>query len=102
MRATAAPLVRSHLETAPPQSAPRVQPFAPRLGRRTVHRLRLHASLEAGVRRRLTLISAPPGAGKTIALLSWLENRPDRDRVAWLSLNERDDNPLAFWRRLAM
>jgi LuxR family maltose regulon positive regulatory protein len=57
--------------------------------------------LEAGVRGRLTLVSAPPGAGKTVALLTWLDTLPDRDRVAWLPLNESDDNPLAFWHRIA-
>lgn len=71
------------------------------MGRRTVHRLRVHALLEAGVRGRLTLISAPPGAGKTSALVSWLESLHARDRVAWLSLGELDDNPLIFWDRVA-
>jgi LuxR family transcriptional regulator, maltose regulon positive regulatory protein len=66
-----------------------------------VHRLRVHALIDAGVRGRLTLISAPPGAGKTSALVSWLESLHGHDRVAWLSLGELDDNPLVFWDRVA-
>jgi LuxR family maltose regulon positive regulatory protein len=50
---------------------------------------------------RLTLISAPPGAGKTSALVSWLESLHEQDRVAWLSLGELDDNPLVFWDKIA-
>jgi LuxR family maltose regulon positive regulatory protein len=61
----------------------------------------VHALLEAGLRGRLTLISAPPGAGKTSALLSWLESLHERDRVAWVTLGEHDDNPLVFWDRVA-
>jgi LuxR family maltose regulon positive regulatory protein len=73
----------------------------PRLGPQTVERPRVHALLDAGVERRLTLLSAPPGAGKTMALVSWLASRPDADRVAWVSLTEQDDNLPMFWRRVA-
>jgi LuxR family maltose regulon positive regulatory protein len=69
----------------------------PRTGRSTVPRPRIDALLEAGSAGRLTLLSAPPGAGKTIALLSWLA---DRDRVAWVSLTDRDDGAQAFWGRV--
>jgi LuxR family transcriptional regulator, maltose regulon positive regulatory protein len=72
-----------------------------RVGPQTLSRARVHRLLDAGVQHRLTLLSAPPGAGKTIALLSWLESRPDRDRIAWVSLGEQDDNLPMFWRRIA-
>jgi len=62
-----------------------------------VPRPRLHARLTAGVRGRLTLLSAPPGAGKTVVLLSWLAASRRRADVAWLSLTERHDDPEAFW-----
>jgi len=61
----------------------------------------VHALLEAGLMNRLTLLSAPPGAGKTVALLTWLDSRGDRDLTAWLPLSELDNNPLAFWHRIA-
>jgi LuxR family maltose regulon positive regulatory protein len=69
----------------------------PRLGKTTVARPRVDALLEAGSAGRLTLVSAPPGAGKTTALLSWLA---DRDRVAYVSLTDRDDSLQAFWNRV--
>src|SRR5436190_269149 len=100
MTRTAAPLVRSDPQASANGGSPS-RPLGPRLGRRTVHRLRVHALLEAGLRGRLTLISAPPGAGKTSALLSWLESLHERDRVAWITLGELDDNPLVFWDRVA-
>lgn len=53
--------------------------------------------------RRLTLLSAPAGAGKTALIAAWLSAiRPAgaltslRDRVAWLSLDEADNDPLRF------
>ncbi len=45
----------------------------------------------------LAIISAPAGFGKTTAVTEWLESLPDNDqRVAWLSLDERDDDPVTF------
>ncbi|MGD2207153.1 MAG: LuxR C-terminal-related transcriptional regulator [Anaerolineae bacterium] len=53
---------------------------------------RLNASLAAG--RKLTLVSAPAGFGKTTLLSDWLRqtNRP----VAWLSLDEGDNDQARF------
>jgi LuxR family maltose regulon positive regulatory protein len=45
---------------------------------------------------RLTLLSGPPGVGKTTLLSEWLTERPDR-RVAWLSVDSLDDDPIHFW-----
>ena len=72
--------------------------FAPPLRRQLVARPRLveqlDATLEAG--HRLTVVSAPPGFGKTTLLSDWLRRHdPSRTdvRVAWLSLDD-DDNDL--------
>jgi LuxR family maltose regulon positive regulatory protein len=54
-------------------------------------RERLLDRLDAGARGPLVLICAPPGAGKTILLASWLRTRRPPGPVAWLSLEE-DDN----------
>jgi LuxR family maltose regulon positive regulatory protein len=54
-------------------------------------RRRLLDRLERGAQGPLTLLSAPPGAGKTILLASWLQTRRQPGPVAWLSLDE-DDN----------
>jgi LuxR family maltose regulon positive regulatory protein len=47
---------------------------------------------------KLLLVSAPAGFGKTTLLAEWLAARPSEQRsVAWLSLDQRDNNPLLFW-----
>jgi LuxR family maltose regulon positive regulatory protein len=47
----------------------------------------------------LTLLSAPAGFGKTTLLAEWLAAAPAEGRsVAWLSLDERDNDPALFWR----
>ncbi len=60
---------------------------------------RLDASLDHAA---LTLVSAPPGFGKTTLLAEWLtstkNSRSDAPRVAWFSLDEGDNDPSRFWR----
>jgi LuxR family maltose regulon positive regulatory protein len=58
----------------------------PRPPRPSVLRPRLLATLETAPQRRVTLVSAPPGSGKTALLATWLANRSD-DRIAWLSVH---------------
>ena len=61
-----------------------------------VQRLRLSDRLNAGTRlgNRLTLISAPAGFGKTTLVSEWVSRcgRP----VAWITLDESDNDPLHF------
>jgi LuxR family maltose regulon positive regulatory protein len=59
-----------------------------------VDRPRLIEQLNEGVRTRLTLVSASAGFGKTTLVGEWAAacRRP----VAWLSLDERDDDPSTF------
>lgn len=60
-----------------------------------VARPRLTARLNEGLARKLTLISAPPGFGKTTALGEWI---PQSDAcVTWVSLDEGDNDPVRFW-----
>lgn len=49
--------------------------------------------------RKLALVSAQAGCGKTTLLMAWI-NQLDRQkvRISWLSLNEDDDTLLRFWR----
>ena len=62
-----------------------------------VARPRLTARLEREEGRKLTLISAPAGFGKTTLLVEWLRERGDGEgSVAWLSLDEADNDPTRF------
>ncbi len=62
-----------------------------------VARQRLTARLEREPGRKLTLISAPAGFGKTTLLVEWLRERAGGEgSVAWLSLDEGDNDPTRF------
>ncbi len=69
-----------------------IPPVRPEL----VSRPRLIERLNAGLlsRRKLTLISAPAGFGKTTLVTEWL-SRAERP-FAWLSLDENDNDPARF------
>jgi LuxR family transcriptional regulator, maltose regulon positive regulatory protein len=71
----------------------------PRRRRSAVARPRLIERLDRGVEGALTLVSAPAGFGKTTLLTEWVAGAPAAGRsVAWLSLDERDNDPALFWR----
>ena len=65
-----------------------------------VARPRLMSRLAAGLRlgRRLTLVSAPPGFGKTTLIREWAA--AVERRIAWLTLDEGDNDPERFVRYL--
>src|SRR6266567_780927 len=71
--------------------------YLPRLRPNVVSRPRLIERLNEGLQRKLTLISAPAGFGKTTLVSEWVEGieRP-RARTAWLSLDEGDNDPARF------
>src|SRR6478735_4189918 len=48
----------------------------------------------------LTLVSAPPGYGKTVAARTWRESASGS--VAWLTLEAADNDPVRFWTYVAM
>src|ERR687889_213754 len=75
------PILATKLYVSPPHSRGVLPP-------------RLTERLDEGLHRRLTLISAPAGFGRTTLLSDWLAGceRP----AAWLSLDEGDGDPTRF------
>jgi LuxR family maltose regulon positive regulatory protein len=65
-----------------------------------VPRGQLLAALRAAGSRKLTLITAPPGFGKSTLLAEWAAAE-DAPRVAWLSLDENDNDPARFFTYVA-
>jgi LuxR family transcriptional regulator, maltose regulon positive regulatory protein len=62
-------------------------------------RPRLLERLADGVAHELVLVCTPAGFGKTTLLGDWV--RRDQQPVAWLSLDEGDNDPVRFWRYVA-
>lgn len=71
-----------------------VKRMIPQVRTEAVRRTRLEERLESASR--LTLVVAPAGWGKTSLLSRWAAGRPGA-RVAWVSLDESDDEPVQFW-----
>jgi len=71
--------------------------YVPRTRTNLISRTRLIDRLDLGLElgHKLMLISAPPGYGKTTPVSDWLAwtDQP----TAWLSLDERDSDPVQFW-----
>lgn len=68
---------------------------APLLPPHLVPRPSLKERLGAAVQHKLTLVSAPAGAGKTTALSEWATS--SSWPMAWISLDESDNDPSRFW-----
>ncbi|BCL83736.1 LuxR family transcriptional regulator [Ktedonobacteria bacterium brp13] len=64
-------------------------------------RPRLTSLLDEGIRRQLTLVSAPAGFGKTSLLAHWVHSLSQRtlenQKVAWVSLDVADKSAVQFW-----
>jgi LuxR family maltose regulon positive regulatory protein len=72
--------------------------FVPGAPHALVARPRLFSLLEEGRLRPLTLVSAPAGFGKTTLLSAWVQAQPPGNPlVAWVSLDEEDNDPVRFW-----
>jgi LuxR family transcriptional regulator, maltose regulon positive regulatory protein len=62
-----------------------------------VPRERITALVTNGARGPLTVVSGPPGAGKTMALASWAADGSQPGPVAWVTLDRFDNRPEVFW-----
>ena len=61
----------------------------------------LLARLDEGLERKLILLSAPAGFGKTTLVSEWIAARSQGQEplaVAWVSLDAGDNDPVRFWR----
>jgi hypothetical protein len=61
-----------------------------------IPRASLQSLLQTGVQAKLCLLSAPAGSGKTTLLSQW-RAAAGGERVAWLSVDEGDNDPTRFW-----
>jgi LuxR family maltose regulon positive regulatory protein len=72
--------------------------FIPRRRAGAVPRRRLLERLDRGLESKLTLVSAPPGFGKTTLLAEWLASPSAKERdIAWLALDQNDNHQPTFW-----
>ena len=62
-----------------------------------VARRALFARLSAGVAGGVTLVSAPPGSGKTVLLRSWIGDAGIGDRIAWVPVERGERDAQRFW-----
>jgi LuxR family maltose regulon positive regulatory protein len=67
---------------------------APRAG--LLPRAGLQSLLQSSLQAKLCLVAAPAGSGKTTLLGQW-RALAGGGRVAWVSLNESDNDPTRFW-----
>src|SRR5512133_1004202 len=77
--------------------------FIPRPRPNLTERESLLQRFEAGLQNPLTLISAPAGFGKSTLVSIWIDRQKKASNlagfpwVAWLSLEEADNDPFRFW-----
>jgi LuxR family maltose regulon positive regulatory protein len=69
--------------------------FPPRLSKNQVPRVTLKNKLNSRENCKLTLVSAPTGYGKSTLLAEWAADHDGE--VAWLSLEQEDNDPTRFW-----
>ena len=69
----------------------------PAVGAQLIERADLIQILSVGRPRKLTLLSAPAGWGKTTLLAQWASGADDRHRRGWLPLDASDNDPVRFW-----
>lgn len=66
----------------------------PPAGNNIIHRSELHEKLNIGLSRKLILVSAPAGFGKTTVVSDWINQ--NKIPAAWFSLDNGDNDPVEF------
>ena len=82
-----------------PASLPLVETklHAPPRRDQTIKRWRLVERLRATPEIKLTVVAAPAGSGKTTLLGAWREVEQETSPVAWMTLDEGDNDPVVLW-----
>jgi LuxR family maltose regulon positive regulatory protein len=70
----------------------------PKVKEQLVKRADLFNKLNDAINYKLTLVTAPAGFGKSTLVSSWLSNIKGEYYKAWVSLDERDSEPIIFWK----
>jgi LuxR family maltose regulon positive regulatory protein len=66
----------------------------PPAGNNKVHQSELFENLNTGLRRKLILVSAPAGFGKTTIVSDWIDQY--KIPTSWFSIDNGDNDPLNF------
>ena len=66
-----------------------------------VARPRIDNLIAEGAQGPLTVVTGPPGAGKTMAIASWAAARSCPCPLAWITLDDYDNRPSVFWSYVA-
>jgi LuxR family transcriptional regulator, maltose regulon positive regulatory protein len=71
----------------------------PALGLALSHRARVDKLMDRATAHRVTLVTGPAGAGKTVACATWAATRARyrRGRTGWLTVDPQDREPARFW-----
>lgn len=77
----------------------KLRPPPPR--REWVRRDRLIEELDKASQRPVTLIAAPAGYGKSTAVAQWLSSTSRPTKIAWVSLDTSDNDPVRLWTHIA-
>jgi ATP/maltotriose-dependent transcriptional regulator MalT len=83
----------------PPLLTTKLHPPAGR--EQTVLRVRLVKRLQAPAGTKLTALAAPAGYGKTTLLGAWRELQAPQQPIAWLTIDEGDNDPAVLWSYVA-
>ncbi|HUY50657.1 MAG TPA: hypothetical protein VMV92_33950 [Streptosporangiaceae bacterium] len=70
---------------------------APGLPDWAVPRPRIENLIAESARGPLTMVTGPPGAGKTMAIALWAAARTGPGPCAWIAVDEYDNRPRVFW-----